>query len=123
MLQYNEYLNIINESYVSNKPSELYWSSDFKKIENLNWTEFKTVRIFKSNHFYYKINFTVNNNQYYSVIFEKNTNNDVFYIEDNLTEKFESKLRSEFNKNKTSEVLKNVPKCLEDINKATKYNI
>lgn len=122
MLHYNEYLNIIKESYISNKPSDLYWSSDFKNIENLKWTEFSTIRILKSNQFYYKINFIVDDKQYYSVIFEKNTNNDIFYIEDNLTEKFESKLRSEFIKYKT-DILKNVPKCIEDINQGMKYNL
>ncbi|MCK9415226.1 hypothetical protein M0Q97_01045 [Candidatus Dojkabacteria bacterium] len=118
MLQYKEYLNTLNEyAGAKDSPIIIYWSSDLNKIENSDWIEFSTNKISYLNNIYQKIQFKVNE-KYYSAIYETNT----FYFEDNLTEKFESKLRSEFNKNKTTE-LKNVPKCIEDINKSLKYNL
>jgi hypothetical protein len=118
MLQYKEYINSLNE-YAGEKTSPIiiYWSSDLKQIENSNWVEFSIGKISYLNNIFQKIQFKVNE-IYYSAIYEKNK----FYLEDNLTENFESKLRSEFSKNKTIE-LKNVPKCLEDINKSIKYNL
>lgn len=128
MLQYSDFINTINESIGDkDEPLNIYWYRNFEHIMNSDWSEISTKRVGDN----YKIIFMVNN-KYYSVIIERGSDDDIYYLEEGtgsgILEKFKNKFKMEFLKN-SAEYVKNLkydPKCLGDltyIRKGSKYNI
>ena len=129
MLSYSKFINynLINEGSLNN-PQNLYWNHQLENILAKDWTEINTARYSGGK---YNINFKAGQDQYdyYSVIVEgKNIGDDFYYLEDNVSEKFIKKFKTEFWKNASEyfKKLKYTPKCLGNLSHvrdAEKYNL
>lgn len=113
--KYSDYITLLSEG-LKDKPDLIYWNFQLEDILNKEWSEISSSKIVgKSNIF--SINFKINTGNYYSVLVE-NKGNEIYYLENFNSKKFESKLKIEFFKNE-EEYIKNFnydPKCLGDIN-------
>jgi hypothetical protein len=128
MLQYSDFINTMNESIGDKDDTiNIYWYKNFEQIMNSDWSEIHTKRIGDN----YKIIF-MTNNKYYSVIIERGSDDDIYYLEEGtssgILEKFKNKFKMEFLKNSAEYVkkFKYDPKCLGNldyIRKGSKYNI
>lgn len=123
---YLDYINLINEAYTGSNPTpkSIYWNNQLEDIMNNEWTQISITR-FSSNLFEIKFRTGEEKFDYHSVLVEKG---DKYLLEDNISEKFQEKLKTEFWK-APQDYYKNIkyaPKCLGDISHIAdveKYNM
>ena len=112
--KYNEYIQI--QEGASHRPSNLYYDNEeFEKSINNDWNGLIVNRKVKGTPLnFYKITFQAGDDKYdyYSVIVEKRLTDDIYYLSEGLSDKFQEKFKLEFNKGVKWENFKYFPKCL-----------
>lgn len=119
---------LITESHDSEK-GPIYWESQLNEILNEDWSEFSSAR-YSGDIFFIKFKTDDGGKYpYYSVLVEKKLYQDVYFMEDNVSEKFIKKFKTEFWKNAAKyapEFKKFKPNCIGDWNQiaiTNKFNL
>lgn len=111
---YNEYILLQEGS--SNGHANLYKDdNDFKDTINKEWSELSISMAAGASYNIYKLKFHAGDDKYdyFSVLIENDGNDDIYYLEDGLAEKFKVKFKQEFERNIDDwRKFKYIPKCL-----------